>query len=308
MGLIIPFFSIVCYIDRHERPGVCGDCAAAGAVQNMMGEGAMTIRKLCLPAGWYPPSAEQIARFLAGFEERDDECPAVAAPHASWHYSGAVAARAVAALRRSADTVVVLGGHLPGGFPPLYAEEDAVALPQGRMEFDGEFRALLTRELPGKGDRFQDNTVEVLLPMARHFLPADRTSFEAGRIIARVGAELGRNFVVLASTDLTHYGENYDFASHGAGLSALDWVKTKNDRNFISAVLAGDAGEALRSAVEEKSACSPGAVLGCMGFVGPARAASAALLDYATSADVSIAGGEGIPASFVGYAAIGWAE
>jgi AmmeMemoRadiSam system protein B len=278
----------------------------------------MTIRTRCLSSGWYPSSAEQIARFLAGFEKHDDECPAVAAPHASWHYSGAVAARAVAALRRSADTVVVLGGHLPGGFPPLYAEEDAVFLPQDCMEFDDEFRALLIRELPGKGDRFQDNTVEVLLPMVRHFfpaarllwlrLPADRTSFEAGRIIARVGAELGRNFVVLGSTDLTHYGENYDFAPHGTGLSALDWVKTKNDRNFITAVLAGDAGDALRRAEEEKSACSPGPVLACMGYAGAARAGSALLLDYATSADVSIAGGEGIPASFVGYAALGWME
>jgi AmmeMemoRadiSam system protein B len=285
-------------------------------------ENLVIIRKSCLPPGWYPQSAEKIAQFLHNYENNDDEAPAAVAPHAGWYYSGAVAAKAVASLRRGADTVVVLGGHLPGGFPPLYAEEDAVSLPQGLMELDNEFRALLMRQLPGKGDRFQDNTVEVLLPMVRHFfpaarllwlrLPADARSLEAGRIIAQAGAALGRHFVVLGSTDLTHYGANYDFSPRGTGAEALNWVKTVNDRKFIGAVLASDPIQTLRRALEDRSACSPGPVLACLGCAESLKAGPPALLAYATSADaiggVAISAGDPCPDSFVGYAALNWGE
>ncbi|MDR1909877.1 MAG: AmmeMemoRadiSam system protein B [Spirochaetaceae bacterium] len=274
----------------------------------------MTIRKPCLPAGWYPRRPEEIAQFLKAFEPCEDEAPAAVAPHAGWYYSGALAAKAVASLRRSADTVVVLGGHLPAGFPPLYAEEDAVSLPQGLMELDDEFRRLLLRRIPGGGDRFQDNTVEVLLPMVKHFfpvarllwlrLPADPASLDAGTAIAQTAAALGRNFVLLGSTDLTHYGSNYGFSPQGAGPEALAWVKTKNDKAFIDAVLASDPALVLRRALDDRSACSPGPVLACLGCAEYLRAGPPSLLSYATSADTA----PSVPDSFVGYAALNWAE
>jgi AmmeMemoRadiSam system protein B len=210
---------------------------------------------------------------------------------------------------------VVIGGHLPGGYPPLFAEEEGVETPLGVLPIDGEFRDLLRKALGGRPDSFRDNTVEVQLPMVKFFfpgakllalrLPAEVASFDAGREIAKIGASLGRKLAVLGSTDLTHYGYNYDFCPRGQGKGALEWVRTVNDRAFIAGVIAGDPREVLSRAEGDRSACSAGAVLGCLGYAETLAAGKAELLAYGTSADAADPDGE-VPDSFVGYAALAW--
>jgi AmmeMemoRadiSam system protein B len=177
---------------------------------------------------------------------------------------------------------------------------------------DGELRDALVRELGAEPDRYRDNTVEVLLPMVKFFfpraklvwlrLPPAAASFAAGRTIAEISGNLNRRCVFLGSTDLTHYGAAYGFAPRGGGREALEWVTKVNDRAFIDGVLAGDPGETLGRAERDRSACSAGAVLGALGFAEGMGAGPARLLDYGTSADT----GEGVPDSFVGYAAFAW--
>jgi AmmeMemoRadiSam system protein B len=279
----------------------------------------MNLRKPSLPPGWYPRRAEEIERFLASFKRPADGpggARIAVAPHAGWYYSGAVAARAAASLDPGAETVVVAGGHLPAGYPALAAFEDAAATPLGNMEMDAEFRDLIQKELRCAPDQYRDNTVEVQLPMLKHFfpearlvwlrLPAENSSFEAGKIIARAAARLGRKAVLLGSTDLTHYGDNYGYSPWGRGQKALDWVKNVNDAGFIGAVLEDKPEEALRHVETALSACSAGAVLACLGFARETRAGPAELIAHTTSADVSLAAGEDVPDSFVGYAAISW--
>ncbi|MDR2069745.1 MAG: AmmeMemoRadiSam system protein B, partial [Spirochaetaceae bacterium] len=226
----------------------------------------MIVRKRQLPPGWYPQTPQEIREFLKDYEGAGERpASAVMAPHAGWFYSGALAARAIAALDREADTVVVIGGHLPAGLPPLFAEEDGAATPLGTMEIDGEFREILKKALGGSGDPYQDNTVEIQLPIAAYFLPRarllwlrlspDRASFEAGKRIAQTGMALKRKTVLIASTDLTHYGRHYGFMPHGTGEKALEWVKTVNDARFIAAVEAGDPGLVLERAERGKAAC-----------------------------------------------------
>jgi len=319
----------------------------------------MNLRKLCLPPPWYPRNPAKINEFLSNCAPPAAPQPtaqtpviAAAAPHAGWYYSGAIAAQAVAALANPgggtgvaeetvAETIAVIGGHLPRGMQALFATEEEVETPLGNMETDTELLETFVnglKALPGLGaaeDVYRDNTVEVLLPMVRFFfpkarllwvrLPADKLSFEAGAILARSAASLGRKLLVLGSTDLTHYGRNYQFAPHGEGKEALNWVKTVNDRRFIDAVEAGDPVAALERAEREQSACSAGAVLGVMGYAHAVRdggsttakdskaTGSAAtkdsggkLLAYGTSADVDNDGG--IPDSFVGYGAFIWTK
>jgi AmmeMemoRadiSam system protein B len=304
----------------------------------------MIIREPSLPPGWYPRSAGEISRFLeqwrapspeaasaggpagnsadeTGFKRERSGGLAAVSPHAGWYYSGAIAAAAFASLDGGAETVAILGGHLPASSPVLTFTEDAFAGPLGPMEIDGELRDALCSALEQGGaswapDRYRDNTVEVLVPMARYFfprarllalrLPAGPASYDTGRLLAGSAGALGRRLVVLGSTDLTHYGRNYGFSPRGRG--ALAWVREVNDRRFIDAVLSGDPRTVLSRAEEESSACSAGAVLGVLGFVqrrsrnsGPPPAE---LLAYGTSADKGDTGE--IPDSFVGYAAIGW--
>jgi AmmeMemoRadiSam system protein B len=280
-------------------------------------------RKPCLPASWYPRDPGEIANFLESFRPAASagDVSAAVAPHAGWYYSGVPAARAVAALAGgAADTVAVIGGHLPGGVKPLFAMEDSCLTPVGEMEIDLEFRDLVKKDLGGRDDVWADNTVEVLLPIVKSFFPeakllwarfpADISSFDAGKTLAKAALSLGRRVKALGSTDLTHYGSHYDFNPKGFGRDALEWVKNVNDRRFIEAVIGGDPRHILDRAQREQSACSAGAVLGALGFAVETAAGfsagkpAAELLEYRTSADVT-----GEPAdSFVGYMSLCWHE
>ncbi|MCL2209711.1 MAG: AmmeMemoRadiSam system protein B [Treponema sp.] len=274
----------------------------------------MQLREYSLPAGWFPRGSEEvsseISRFLSG-KEIFPHSRAVISPHAGWYYSGSLAALSIANLDKDAQTVAVFGGHLPSGSPPLFAMEDAVRTPFGAFSIDTELRSALVKEINGKEDKYRDNTVEVLLPMVHFFFPEaqvlwlrlgeDMASFEAGKTVSKTAGWLGRKINVIASTDLTHYGNNYGFSPKGGGAAALRWVRDVNDASFIKAVESADAGEVLRRACTESSSCSAGAVLGAMGFAGEEKLGSAHLLEYATSADINKSV---VPDSFVGYAAM----
>jgi AmmeMemoRadiSam system protein B len=275
----------------------------------------MNFRESCLPPGWYPRNPDEINRFLSGFAETNNadkvgaSARAAIAPHAGWFYSGKTASKAVSSLDRKADTVVVLGGHLPEGYPPLFAMEDAVNTPLGDMIIDTKLRETLYKRIRGRPDQYPDNTVEVLLPMVRFFmpnaellwlrLPAEMSSFDSGKALAEAAKDLGRNIVVLGSTDLTHYGPNYRYTPKGIGPKALQWVKEVNDRKFIEAVESGDPGAVLERAEADLSSCSAGAVLGALGYASAKNLNPPRLLEYSTSADATTE----IPDSFVGYAA-----
>jgi AmmeMemoRadiSam system protein B len=276
----------------------------------------MNLRKSCLPSGWYPQTAQGVSRFLEKILLENDDganAPAAAAPHAGWYYSGAIAARAMLSLERDAETVALIGGHLPGGSSPLIAGEDALETPLGEAPLDQELGAAIARALDCKPDRYADNSVEVLVPLAHCLFPrakllwlrfpAEKSAFDAGREMARIAGRLGRKLAVLGSTDLTHYGENYGFSPRGEGEKALSWLREVNDARFIEAVKSGDPGAILRRAEEDRSACSAGAVLGALGFALERGAGNAELLAYGTSADQSP--GE-VPGSFVGYGAFCW--
>jgi AmmeMemoRadiSam system protein B len=273
----------------------------------------MQIREYSLPAGWFPRDIEgvirEIARFLEGYNISIQSRAAIS-PHAGWYYSGHVSAVAAASLKQDAETVAVIGGHLPAGSPVLFAMEDAVRTPFGSIPIDTDTRSVLIKELDGKEDGFRDNTVEVLLPMVHYFFPkskvlwlrlgADISSFEAGKVISKVAAKIGRKINVLGSTDLTHYGLNYGFSPHGSGREALRWVREVNDAAFIKAVEAGEPDKVLQRARKDASSCSAGAVLAAMGFAEAEKLQNAKLLKYANSADMDEIG---VPDSFVGYAA-----
>ena len=275
----------------------------------------MILREPILPGGWYPRDKRLVSEFLDPFREKpaSPAAPAVVAPHAGWFYSGFTAATAISALQGDAETVAVIGGHLPRGMPVLIAPEDGVKTPLGVMQIDGEFREKLEKKLEFRPDRYDDNTVEILLPMVHYFFPssallwlrfpAEISSFEAGKLLAETAGDLGRKIAVVASTDLTHYGDNYGYCPKGRGKAALEWVKKVNDAAFINAVLDGDPSRALKCAEEDYSACSAGAVLGALGFASASSPGKISkLLDYRTSADAGRS--NDTPDSFVGYAAI----
>jgi AmmeMemoRadiSam system protein B len=271
------------------------------------------IRKPSLPPGWYPGDKKSIDNFLKSFKKTGKSL-SVIAPHAGWYYSGKSAALSISSLDKNIDTVVIIGGHLSANSPILLAEEEGVQTPFGVIKIDREFRDVFSKEVNSKADIYRDNTIEVLLPMVHYFFPdtqilwtrfpENMSAYKTGQILGKISEQLKRKIAVIGSADLTHYGANYGFAPHGRGEKALEWVRDVNDAKLISAILDGNPSLVLECSQRDSSTCSAGAILGAMGYASTLGASKAELLDYSTSADADKH--EGIPDSFVGYAAIKW--
>jgi len=274
----------------------------------------MRIRKRLLAEGWYPLDAYVAAQELAGFERSNDppgHSVACMVPHASWFFSGGIAYRAIKQLQHDVDCIIVFGGHLNGNGPPLFVESEAFETPFGTLFREEKLFTALSDAMVLNSDHSVDNTIEVLLPMVRssfpkaRFLglrmPAGLVSLDTGKFIAKTAKSLGLSCVAISSSDLTHYGPDYGFEPKGQGSPALEWVRSVNDRRFLEAVIEDDPKKVLKYALEEQSACSPGAVIAGMGFASESGAHKASLFEYGTSADVRVS------SSFVGYGSITWA-
>ncbi|HTX73778.1 MAG TPA: AmmeMemoRadiSam system protein B [Rectinemataceae bacterium] len=282
----------------------------------------MVIRRPSLPPGWYPGDRSGVEDELSSWGLWPFAAPvagkkarAAIAPHAGWHFSGRLAARAIASLGE-AETVVVIGGHLPSTSPSLAAMEDAVDTPLGALEIDRELRSALAAALDEaqgrrgilRADSAPDNTVEVQLPLVKLRYPHARllwlrapngpAAVGLGSALASAAAAVGRGIVCLGSTDLTHYGPAYGFTPKGRGQQAETWVREVNDRGLVDALLALDGVEVLRRGEEEGAACSSGAAAATISFAVAVGSTEAELLDYATSLDLRR------DESFVGYAAV----
>ena len=277
----------------------------------------MNIRKRYLPFGWYPESKKEILSEISAMEPQEHTVSNVSAsisPHAGWAFCGDKIYTSLKYIPENTDTVIILGGHNPGGMTYLYYEEDAWELPGGIMEKDADFTETVNSLSLLSGFNIQpevyaDNTVEVIMPMLSVLypeikwsawrVPADRRAEEFGRILFEASLKLNRKIFVVGSTDLTHYGPSYGFEPDTCGKMPQEWVK-QNDMEFISYLLNMDAGNALESAEKKKSACSSGAAAAAVSYAGYAGSTKGRLISYSTSYSIYPSD------SFVGYASILW--
>ncbi|HEY8432159.1 MAG TPA: AmmeMemoRadiSam system protein B [Sandaracinaceae bacterium] len=276
------------------------------------------MRRAALLAGrWYPGDErsclEAIERHADGAPRLPAGARGLVGPHAGWAYSGRCAARTYAALaehRADVELVVVFGSHRGPHDPCTVFRGEAWETPIGALDTDRELADACAHEL-ALGDepirpRHVDNAVELHLPFVRRFFPrarllvigvaASERALALGRAVGERVREAGRDAVFVGSTDLTHYGPNYAFAPMGGGEAAVRWVRTENDAGFLAALLRGDSRGVLAHALENRSACCPGAVAATLEAVRAYRRALApALVEHTLSFDVRP------DASFVGY-------
>jgi AmmeMemoRadiSam system protein B len=285
----------------------------------------MRIRKRALPSGWYPETSSEILQTLKDWElphaeERGFSC---IVPHAGWFFSGRLAFQTMARLRRDAETVVVVGGHLSPCDGILSYTEEGYETPLGDIPLDEELLSGVRRLVPSSPDRQRDNTVEVQLPLIKYLFPSARVccfraspsvaAIHLGRAIHEAAASLRKRVIVVGSTDLTHYGPNYGFYPQGGGKKAYLWVREVNDKRVVEAFLACDAETVLKRANEDQSACSAGGAVAAMeygrlsaqgrtegwrGFTGTSGKAEPELIGYLNSYEVYPQD------SFVGYAGV----
>jgi len=225
-------------------------------------------------------------------------------PHAGYMYSGPVAAHAYYSLAADGkpDTIVLFGpNHTGHGSALALMKEGVWRTPLGDVEIDTETAShILTGsdiiDVDDSAHAFE-HSIEVQLPFLQFlygsafkfvpicFLMQDlRSSREVGAAVAK--ALTGKNALVIASTDMTHYEPQK--------------TAEQKDKAAIEAVLELDE-EKLYSTVEEHniSMCGYGPTIAAITAAKALNAKEARLLCYKTSGDVT-----GDYSSVVGYASI----
>ncbi|MBI5511783.1 MAG: AmmeMemoRadiSam system protein B [Deltaproteobacteria bacterium] len=278
------------------------------------------LRPSFLAGLWYPATdsacRKAIAAHAADAEPEQGPYTGLVGPHAGWSYSGDAAAEGYAWLSAAVphpDLVVVFGSHRGPHGPNTIFCADGWSTPLGPLATARDLAIRLRDELRLGEEPVQpghpDNAVELHLPFVRYFFPkaellmlgvgAAKEALAIGAAVAKRVQETKRRAVFIGSTDLTHYGPNYDFEPQGRGDQAVRWVREQNDRGFIDAILAKEPETVVLHGTEEHSACCPGAVAAAMSAV---QAASGALhpkvVSHYLSYDVQPND------SFVGYAGV----
>jgi len=223
-------------------------------------------------------------------------------PHAGYVYSGPVAAHSYYRLARDGipEVFVILGpNHMGYGSAIALMNEGIWRTPLGDIEIDYQTASKILRaseviDIDDTAHRFE-HSIEVQLPFLQYlygsefkfvpiaFLMQDlESSREVGRALAK--ALEGKNAVIIASTDMTHY-EPHEQAVRKDKL-ALSAVEKLNEEEFYSIIESYNI-----------SACGYGPVAALITAAKLLGVKKAEILCYKTSGDVT-----GDYSSVVGYA------
>jgi len=281
----------------------------------------MKVRKSIFSGSWYPGNASACEKEIKGFLKEyptdsisDRPLTGGIVPHAGWYFSGSIACNVIHCLTTepAPDVVVIFGMHLHNSSPAYIMAEGAWETPFGAIEIESTLANKLCEKFSFQietADRFtQDNTIELQLPFIKYFFkdakivpigtPPTKQSLEIGKTFVALSKQLDLQVKVIGSTDLTHYGPNYGFMSHGKGSSAVDWVRNENDRRVIDAMISMDPEQVIKEAGINQNACCGGAAATAIAAAKALGAEKAETLAYATSHDKSPGD------SFVGYVGI----
>ncbi len=254
---------------------------------------------------FYPASASQLRAMIEKMVDKEAEKQDViglVSPHAGYVYSGSVAGAVISRVKFK-DTFIILGpNHTGKGKPLSIMSQGKWQTPFGDVEIDTDLAKHLlsiTRHLQeDDAAHMFEHAIEVQLPFLQYFKPDIRIvpitlSFasldvykEIGREMARAIKDTGREAVIMASSDMTHY-EPHDVAA-------------RKDRQAIDAILRLDEDELFRRVEEHNiSMCGAAPVASLISAARELGATSAELVKYQTSGDTS-----GDYSAVVGYAGI----
>lgn len=224
-------------------------------------------------------------------------------PHAGWVFSGPTAAKVLLTLSERArpQTFILLGAvHHWGVRGAEVFSRGAWATPLGEAEVDAELASSIIEA--GKGllldstaGHSEEHSIEVQVPFIQVFspdalilpiaVPPGPDAVRVGEVIADVIKSTAKSAVVVASTDLTHYGMGYGGPDHGPLPDAKPWM-TGNDYRIIRLVEILDAEKIVPEAQQHHNACGAGAVAAATSAARALGATSGKVLEYTTSADV----------------------
>jgi len=260
---------------------------------------------------WYEGKPKTLERVIDAYLDQAElpdlpgEVVAVIAPHAGHRYSGAVAGYAFAALRnRVPDLLAVISPmHHPYAQPLITSSHDAYSTPLGPIPIDksaiNELDAALKTDLGislSAVPRDPEHSLEIELPFLQRALASDfkllpvmvraqdpQISAGLGKALASVLS--GKNYILVASTDLSHF-YNQETANR-LDNEMLHQIESFSPEGIFEAERTGKG-----------FACGHAAVAAILWAARELGADSVKILNYATSGDVT-----GDYSGVVGYGA-----
>ena len=263
------------------------------------------MRRTAVAGQFYPASASELRETIKAMVKEDvakEEAIGLLAPHAGYIYSGAVAGATISRVKLK-DTVIIMGPNHTGAGPPFsIMAEGRWETPLGEVEIDAELarKMLESSRYQEEDDRahIYEHSIEVQLPFLQYFKPDFRLVpiifghpdgaiyKEVGREIAEAIRALGKEVLIVASSDMSHY-EPQESAQ-------------KKDTQAIGAMLKLDEDELLKRVAELNiTMCGYAPAVSLIVAAKALGATSAELVKYQTSGEVS-----GDYSAVVGYAGI----
>lgn len=265
---------------------------------DFIGRDMTIVREPSVSGMFYPDDPmvlrEDIGNYLKAAEIKPppEGIRAVISPHAGYIYSGPVAAYGYKAVSRyNFDTVVILAPSHRAYFQGFAIWDEGIfKTPLGNITIDAESANVLLRShgvfRANKDVHKGEHSLEVQLPFLQYIfkdfllLPllvgaANEGMYQdAAKALARVINASERHFLIVASTDLSHYYP-YDAAVK------IDTVTIGHIKNFDIAGMVRDT----RS--EKAQACGAGPMITTMMAAEKLGAHSSSVLKYANSGDIT---------------------
>lgn len=282
----------------------------------------MNIRPSVKAGSWYAnsPTAlrEQLDVFLRNVgDDHGEKIIAGVAPHAGLAFSGLLALQVYRAMQQTnspIETIIIFGAvHTERLSIPAMWADGAWATPLGDLLVDEDLaqKILAVKIAENKySPHYQDNAIELQTPIIKYLLPSvkilpialppNNEAVKFGENVAAIVKNEQKNIVVVASTDLTHYGAQYGFAPVGMGEKAHRWAKN-NDRELLTLVENLAAEKIVPMVEQQHNACGAGALAAVTAYARAMKSPRGELLTHLTSAEIMP---EQKPELFVGYASM----
>lgn len=262
-------------------------------------------RKPYVAGQFYPSSRETLYQELSRlcFDPKvKDDALALISPHAGYVYSGKVAGALYSSVNMADTFIIVCPNHSGIGNKCSIMSEGSWDIPLGEVHVNGELAGLIKDGCPFVSEDHSahafEHSLEVQLPFIFHFhdsftfvpIALKNLSYEEcislGEALARSIRDLGKEVMLVASTDMTHYES--------------DEIAREKDRLAIDAILKLDP-SGLYKTVRENDISMCGYIPTTVVMHGAIDlgATGGTLVQYATSGDTS-----GDYRQVVGYAGI----
>ena len=263
------------------------------------------IRKPVVAGMFYPGTAPLLRQKIEDLIDKGavkEDVAGLVSPHAGYMYSGHVAGAVISRVLLK-DTFIIMGpNHTGMGRPFSIMAEGVWQTPLGDVEIDSDLAtAIMEAAPPLEEDRvahLDEHSIEVQLPFLQYFkqdvkivpiVLAQGTGDiykEIGKGIAEACKALGREAVIMASSDMNHYEPQH--------------IASEKDNMAIEAILGLDEDELIRRVAEFRiSMCGYGPTVVMLSACKQMGATGAELVSHQTSGDVT-----GDHYSVVGYAGI----